>query len=455
MFVQKVRSEGTSHISYFIGAGHEAAVVDPRRDVEEYLELAGSSELSIKYVLETHRNEDYVSGSAELAAATGAKILHGGQIPFGYGSEVRDGDVIGLGSSVIKAIHTPGHTPESFSYVLYDIANPSHPLMVFCGDVIFAGDVGRTDLNGTNARERSAGELFDSITKKLLPLGPSTILCPAHGAGSICGVHIADREDTTIGTELALNMMLNMGREDFISWKKMEELEISPIFKRMEMVNLAGARPIGAVHIADAMLPKEIKRAIVKGALILDVRKPHHYSASHVPGSINLYSDFIPTYGAYVIPTSKPVVLVADCASQVESAYRLLLRSGYDRPLGHLRGGMESWMKGGNESSRLETISAKGLMSRITGGEETFLLDVRDNKEISQGTIPGAKMVHLGKVQERIADIPKSKVAVAFCGSGPRGSCAASILLRNGFTKVMNLSGGFEAWKASGYEITK
>ncbi|QLH74521.1 MAG: MBL fold metallo-hydrolase [Methanomassiliicoccales archaeon] len=455
MLVRRIRSEGISHNSYFVGDGNEAAVIDPRRDIEEYLDIASANEMTIRYVLETHRNEDLVSGSTEIASATGAKVLHGGQTPFRYGHEVHDGQRIEIGRSVIVALHTPGHTPESFSYVLYDLRSPSYPLMVFCGDTIFPGDVGRTDFFGPNVRGRMAADLFDSITRKLLPLGAGTILLPAHGPGSLCGANIEEREETTIGTEMALNRMLKMSREDFISWKIKEELEISPIFARMEAVNLEGARPMGRIAPPHALLPKEVKHLIVKGAMVLDTRKPHHFAAAHVPGAINLGVDFIPVYAPYVLPADRPLVLVTDCPAQTSILQRHLLRIGYDNIVGVLKGSMELWLKGGNETSRLEPLSAKGLSSMLSKKEDVVLIDVRDMKEITSGTVPGAKMIHLGMLQSKIGELPKNKPIVTFCGSGFRGSCAASILLRNGFSKVMNLSGGFEAWTSSGFQMGK
>jgi len=455
MFVQKVRSEGVSHLSYFIGGDSDAAVVDPRRDIGEYLEMAKKHEMSIRYVLETHRNEDIVSGARELATVTGARVLHGGQVPFRYGAELTDGQVFELEGLTIKALHTPGHTPESFSFVLYDHAAPDHPLMVFCGDTILPGDVGRTDLRGKEMRIRMASDLYESIARKLMPLGPGTILCPAHGAGSVCGGNIADREETTIGTETALNKMLRMSKKDLIAWKTVEDLELSPAFERMESVNIEGARAISSLRCPEAMPPKELKRGIVKGGLVVDVRGPHHFSAAHVPGSINLSIDNVPASAPYVIPYDRPLIIVTECTDQIDHVRNLFMRIGYENLTGYMKGGIEQWIGGGNETSKLEQISAKALHSKIASGEDIMIIDVRDGKELAGGTIVGAKAVHLGRIQARLAELPKNKVIVTCCTSGARSSCAASILLRNGFTKVMSLGGGLAAWRSLGYEMVK
>jgi hydroxyacylglutathione hydrolase len=448
MIVQKIRSEGIAHLSYFIGQGAEAAVVDPRRDIDAYLDLAVRNEMSIKFVLETHRNEDYVIGSQELAAATGAKIFHGGQQFFRYGAEIKDGQELAIGTLKIKAIHTPGHTAESFSYALYDPLTSINPFMVFTGDSLLVGEVGRTDFLGPEVREKMSSDLYDSIFQKLLPLGPGTIVCPAHGAGSVCATRIGEREDTTLAIEAASNPFLHLSKSDFIIAKRQENLEMSPTFKRMEAVNLEGPRVLGRIPNPLPLSPKELKHAIAKGAFLLDVRQPYSFAGAHIPGAINLQMDYVPAYSGYVVPPDRPIALVVEAQSQLDQIERHLIRQGYDTFAGYLRVGMDLWSKNGNEISAMTMLTAKELMNMIKRGEEMLILDVRDRREMTHGGIEGAKTIHLGEVQARLAEIPRNKLIVTYCGSGYRGSCAASILLRNGYGKVMNLHGGFNAWNA-------
>jgi hydroxyacylglutathione hydrolase len=455
LFVQKVKSEGIAHLSYFIGQGSEAAVIDPRRDIDIYLELARKNEMNIGQVFETHRNEDYAIGSQELAAATGAKIFHGGQLMFRYGLEAKDGHEFHVGDLRIKALHTPGHTPESFSYVLYEPSAGNHPVMVFCGDALLVGEVGRTDLYGMESRERLAIDLYDSITKKVLPLGAGTIICPAHGGGSVCATEIVEREESTLGIEMATNHMLLLSRPDFIEAKRRENLELSPIFRRMEQINLEGARVLGRLPIPPALTPKEVKHGIVKGGFLLDIRSPYSFAGAFIPGAINLHLSFVPVYAGYVVPPDRSVLLVAESSGQVETFVRYMVRQGYDSFAGYLRAGMDQWSKNGHELASMDMVTAKDLNVRMKKGEEMFLMDVRDRKESAQGMIEGAKLIHLGEVQARMAEIPKNKTIVTFCGSGFRGSCAASMLMRNGYPKVQNLHGGFNAWKATGSPIVR
>lgn len=455
MFFQKVKSEGIAHLSYFIGQGSEAAVIDPRRDIDIYLDIARKNEMNITHVFETHRNEDYAIGSQELAAATGAKIFHGGQLMFRYGLEAKDGQEFRLGELRIFALHTPGHTPESFSYVLHEPSAGNHPVMVFCGDALLVGDVGRTDFYGTEARERLATELHDSITRKILPLGPGTILCPAHGAGSVCATEIVEREESTLGIEMATNHMLKISRAEFIEAKRRENLELSPIFKRMEAINLEGARVLGRLPIPPALTPKELKHAIVKGGFLLDIRSPYSFAGAFIPGAINLHLNFVPVYAGYVVPHDRAVLVVAESTDHVDTFVRYMVRQGHDGFAGYLRAGMDQWSKGGHELASMDMVTAKDLNGRLKKGEEMFLTDVRDRKESAQGIIEGAKLIHLGEVHARMAEIPKNKTVVTYCGSGFRGSCAASMLMRNGYTKVENLHGGFNAWKAGGFPIVR
>ncbi|OPY33179.1 MAG: molybdopterin biosynthesis protein MoeB [Methanomassiliicoccales archaeon PtaU1.Bin124] len=448
MIVQKVRSEGIAHLSYFIGQGADAAVIDPRRDIDEYLELAARNEMNIKLILETHRNEDYVVGSLELAAATGAKILHGGQQFFKYGGEVKDGQELMVGNLRIKALHTPGHTAESFSYVLYDPSSSSSPIMVFTGDALMVNEVGRTDLMGAEAKERAASDLFDSINNKILPLGPQTIICPAHGAGSVCATQIVEREESTLGIEAMSNPMLRLSRPDFISKKLGESLEISPIFRSMEVWNLEGAKVLGRLPSPQPLSPKEIKHAMVKGAFLLDVRQPYSFAGAHIPGATNLYVDFLPVYSGYVITPDRPIALIAEGHCQLEQAVRYLVRQGYDSFAGYLRVGMDLWSKQGNEIATMDMVTAKDLMAMIKRGDDIIILDVRDKRETAKGGIDEAKILHLGEIQSRLAEVPKNKMIVTYCGSGFRGSCAASLLLRNGYSKVANLHGGYAAWQS-------
>jgi len=223
MLIQTIKSEIVSHLSYIIGSKNEAAVIDPRRDCQVYLDIANQWGAKIKYVFETHRNEDYVTGSLELTNLTSSTIFHGPGLSWGFGEVIQHNKEIEMELLKIRALHTPGHSPESMSYVLYDLESGGQPVVVFTGDTLFVGDVGRTDFLGEQMTPVMSEKLFDSITKKLLPLGDSVIVCPAHGAGSVCGGKISQREISTIGIEKKTNPMLNLSKKEFVTQKTAEQ----------------------------------------------------------------------------------------------------------------------------------------------------------------------------------------------------------------------------------------
>lgn len=258
MFIEKVRSEGLAHISYFLESNGEAAVIDPRRDVDEYLELSRSRGARIVLVLETHRNEDYVSGALELANATGAGIYHGGQLEFGYGNPLNDGQDFVLGDLKITALHTPGHTYESHSYL---VADKRGLCMLFSGDTMLSGDVGRTDLAGPEHIRELTEMLYETLQRRVLPLGKDIMVLPAHGAGSVCGHAISDRETTTIGLEVRDNRALALSRMDFVMGKMAEVMEKPPYFERMEALNLHGPIILGSLPIPPPMKPKQVRES--------------------------------------------------------------------------------------------------------------------------------------------------------------------------------------------------
>jgi len=242
MLFERIVSEGIAHNSYLIGSGGRAAVIDPRRDCDIYLEIARRNELVITHIFETHRNEDYTIGSRELEKRCGAEILHGERMAFAYGKPVKEGDRFILGSLVVSVLETPGHTEESISLVLQDTEVSDQPYMVFSGDTLFAGDIARTDFFGEERKAEMAKKIYESITHKILPLGDGVILCPAHGAGSVCGGEIADHPFTTLGYEKKTNPQLASGLELFISRRVTESPYFPPYFRQMETYNRDGAQ---------------------------------------------------------------------------------------------------------------------------------------------------------------------------------------------------------------------
>lgn len=446
MIFRRIKSEGLAHLSYFIGSGDEAAIIDPRRDVDDYLDLARQNCMDIKYVLETHRNEDYVVGSLEIKARTGCRILHGGRIPFKFGESIADGAEIRVGDLRIRALETPGHTPESLTYALYEKGNA--PLMAFTGDALFFGTTGRTDLWGTP--EEASGLLYDSIHEKILPLGDHVILCPAHGAGSVCGTGFSDRDEGTIGGERLTNPDLKLDKERFIAKKKAEPLEQPPYFSQMESYNLNGPPVTGGPPDCKPMQVSQFLEATGNGTLI-DTRMPPAFSA-HVPGAYSIWLEGMATWPGWVVSYQRPICLLLEKDEDAVAATRYLYRLGFDNVKGYLCGGFQPWLNAGQTTEFLGLLVPDALAGMLAEGKVT-LLDVRSDAEWRNGRIKEAKHIYVGELERRINEVPRGKPIACMCSTGLRASLAVSILKKAGLTDVYNVLGGITAWKAKDYPL--
>lgn len=450
MLLRKVKSEGLAHLSYLIGSKGHAAVIDPRRDCEVYLEIARENDMVISHILETHRNEDYVTGSMELQALTGARVMHG-DLDFGYGERIVDGQEIRLGSVTLRAISTPGHTVESMCYGVIDHEGGPDMVAVFTGDTLFVGGVGRTDLYGDQRLDEMSARQYDSLFGRLLELDDGTIILPAHGAGSACGSSIASREDSTIGMEKAQNPALQVDRkEEFIALKRSESLEKPYYFERMEEINLQGQPVLGHLPVAPPVAAEDAWAARGE-SVIVDVRSPSSYAAAHIPGSISLPLDILPHYGGWIIPYDRPILLVVEGPEQLDPAIRALVRTGYDHIAGHIGGGMVAWYEVALASSSFPVWSARSV--REEGAEDLFFLDIRMEKERREARAEGSHHIFVGHLPSRIDEVPKDRKVVILCSTGTRGSLAASILEMHG-RRPVNLLGGMTGWARAGLPTT-
>lgn len=453
MFLEKVKSEGIAHLSYILGDGMEAVVIDPRRDCQVYVDIAARQGARITHIFETHRNEDYVVGSQDLARLTGATIHHGKALDFSYGEDVSEGDSLEVGDLQLKILETPGHTFESISIVVTDRNYGDDPVAVFTGDALFIGDVGRTDFYPDRARE-VAGALYDSIFEKLLPLGDQTILCPAHGAGSVCGDSMASREFSTIGHERLNNPVVQKtDRDDFIDCKVNEQHYQPPYFKKMEEYNQYGPPSLYSLPQPEPMNAEDVEKAQADGAILLDLRSPEAFAGAFIPGSLAIPLEMISAYGGYLLDYESDIVLIPETREQIPIAVQHLIRIGYDRMQGYLKGGMHSWEVSGRQYDRIGAVHAADLDRRLKEGEDFTLLDVRKISEFEEGRLAGAVHIFLGELQDRIDEINLVKPIVTFCGSGERAIIAASILVRHGFTTVENSLGSMQACKNVGCEM--
>jgi hydroxyacylglutathione hydrolase len=371
MIIERIKSAGIAHNSYLIGSGSEAAVIDPRRDCQIYVDSAQQKGLKIKHIFETHRNEDYVIGSVELNNITGAEIYHGPGLDWKYGSTLRDGQKFQIGKLRLTAIHTPGHTDESMSYAIADLATGEATVMVFTGDALFVSDVGRTDLYGPEEASRLASNLYDSIFNKLLPLGDGVILCPAHGAGSVCGLRIANRDESTIGIERVQNPVLQIkDRDEFVKYKIAEKPERPHYFRQMEVYNLDGPPLVGCMPLPVPLTPTEFRSEIDRGAIVVDTSEPAAFGGAHIKGAYSIWLEGLPVFGGWVLPYDKSLLLVLEDQSHLERAVRYLIRAGYDRIIGYLKEGTEGWYNAGFPCTSLKicwTVT-KICSSWIRGG---------------------------------------------------------------------------------------
>ena len=454
MIFERIVSEGLAHYSYLAGDKNEALVIDPRRDVEVYVEKATKAGMRIVHVLETHRNEDYLVGSMELADRTGAEVWHAdSQWDYRYGSSVQPGQKWKAGRLEFEAIPTPGHTPGSMSYLLRDPTGLSS--MVFCGDALFAGEVGRIDLMGREKAAENAGQLFDSLFGKLLPLGDEVIVCPAHGAGSACGESISERLWTTIGLERKHNPRLQAkSKTEFVAALLESQPDRPPYFRRMEKLNLVGAPILKALPDIKPLDPEDFQN-LSEGAQILDTRQELAYSAAHIPGSQSIWLDGLASFAGWFLDYDRPILLVGEFNDH-ENAKRILVRLGFDNIAGFLAGGMLNWHISGRESASIRTITVHEICRRRDAGEPFWILDVRSESELEKdGRIDGAQHIHLTEIASRMNEVPKNMTVYIFCGSGMRSMVTASFLQARGWTDLSVILGGMAGWRSRKCPVEK
>ena len=454
MKVKVVKSEGLAHNSYYLTSGDEAAVIDPRRDCTIYSQLAAHDCTKIKYILETHRNEDYVTGSLELQNMTEAEIAHSKELPFKYGEHnLSDGDTLNVGNTKIKTVYTPGHTNESLSYIIFE---GSEPQMVFTGDTLFAGSVGRTDLYGKQAQPTQAEKLYDSLNEKLLILGNSILVYPAHGAGSICGSGISGQEPTTIGYEKRTNPYLQLDKEEFIKKSVSENLVVPRYFKRMEDFNLNGPPLLTEMAYPKPMLlPAFEEEMQEQNMIIIDTRLPYAFAGSHIPNSLSIWLGGTSVYPGWLMDTNQYIVFVHERPEDIDVATARFRRLGFDNMCGYLCGGMNTWQEAGRPIRSFKTISSTELKTKFSK-DEIALLDVREPHEWTEdGYIEGATLIHFADLPEKTGALPKDEPIAITCSVGNRTSIALSILEMAGYTNLSNVLGGMTAWINLGYPIKK
>ena len=447
MLLEKIKTPGLAHLSYFLSSAGEAAVIDPRRDIDVYLDLARANGAVIKHVFETHRNEDLISGAPLIKQATGAEVWHGPnpERAIRYAQEAREGRVFEIGGASVKVMETPGHTDDSLSYVLYDKSFDEGPVGVFTGDALFIGDVGRTDFYPDRKRD-VAGLLFDSL-QALMALGDQCLVYPAHGAGSVCGSGMADREFSSIGHERKNNPRLQIAdREAFIDAKVDEHHYIPPYFAEMEQCNMSGAEAA-----PPAPLPCSPGMLFDLGDHVgLDVRGIFDYAGGHRAGALCIPDEMIAAFAGWFLTAEQPILIIARDQAQALSAATTLQRIGFDRVGGYVAGVMPLGV-GNGPLETLDFVNTETVASRVDNppGDWT-LLDVRAKGEFEGGHIEGSRHAYVGELRGAVDDIDPENPVTVMCGTGARATIAASVLRRHGFKEVDVYIGSMKAWEGAG-----
>src|SRR5689334_7019289 len=451
-----------AHASYLIGSDGEAAVVDPQRDVDEYLAEASAHGLQIKYVIETHLHADFVSGHQEIAARTGAQIVFGAQagVEFDHRA-VREGEEIRMASVVLRFIETPGHTPEGICILVTDTAAPNEPPKLLTGDTLFIGDVGRPDLAGGKGYtpQTMAEMMYDSLHGKLLKLPDEVEVYPAHGAGSMCGRNMSKETSSTIGEQRKFNYALkSMSKDEFVHMMTADLPEAPSYFPRDAEINRAGARGLSELQPPQAFPPQqvlELRDDAHEGHILLDVRSAAVFGAAHDPGSMNIWAgDQFAMSDGSLIALNSPDIIFADTSTQVDESVVRLARVGIEGVKGYLEGGVESCRSAGLPLDSIEQGSVSQLKEQMANSV-LQIVDVRRPAEYVGGHVPSALNAPLASLDKSLGPLPleKDKLTAVICAGGYRSSAAASLLQQQGFSKLLNVSGGTGAWVNAGYPV--
>jgi glyoxylase-like metal-dependent hydrolase (beta-lactamase superfamily II)/rhodanese-related sulfurtransferase len=445
-----------AHASYLIGSDGEAAVVDPQRDVDEYISEAEAQGLKIKYVIETHLHADFVSGHQEIAARTGAQIIFGAQAGVAFAHRaVKDGEEITLGAVSLRFIETPGHTPEGICIL---VTAPGEPQKLLTGDTLFIGDVGRPDLAGGKGYtpQIMAEMMYDSLHGKLLKLPDEVEVYPAHGAGSMCGRNMSKETSSTIGEQRKFNYALKpMSKDQFVTMMTADLPEAPSYFPKDAEINRSGARGLSELQPPQPLTPQQVAQS--KDDVLLDVRSAADFGAAHVPGSVNIgLGGQFAMWAGSLIPLNASIVVIADTGAQVDETVVRLARVGIENVKGYLEGGVQSWRDAGLPVDTIAQVSVAELNERLAN-DDMQVVDVRRPAEYVNGHVPHALNAPLASLDKSLGplNLEKDKLTAVICAGGYRSSAAASMLQKQGFSNLLNVAGGTGAWVNAGYPVDK
>lgn len=442
-----------AHASYVVGSDGVAAVVDPQRDVDIYIETAARNGWKIEHIIETHLHADFVSGHSELAERTGARIYlgdgSGAHFPH---AAVKDGDEIRFGQCRLRFLQTPGHTLESVCIVMTDLGQPERPQTVFTGDTLFIGDVGRPDLSATHSPQELAAILYRSLHEKLLTLPDETEFYPAHGAGSLCGRQMGSESSSTIGIQRRTNYaLLARTPEEFVHLLT-DDLPPRPqYFEREVELNRRGAAPLSELPPLAAFTAAEVLDLQRQGAVVVDTRPAMEFAVAHVPGAIHIaLAGQYASWAARILGLDTRLIISGEDMEQVRESQMRMARVGIENVVGYLEEGVTGWIRSGFELEHIPQVTGPELAElREQEPDGVAVLDVREPGELSKGVIQKSVSIPLGELCARIGELDRGKLLVVHCQGGYRSSVAASLLRRAGFRDIANLIGGFDAWKTA------
>ncbi len=448
-----------AHASYLISSQGVAAVIDPQRDVDIYIEAAARNGVRIEHVIETHLHADFVSGHHELADRTGARIYlgEGSAAAFAH-TAVTDGESLQFGCCRFQFLQTPGHTLESICIVMTDIGRPGKPSAVFTGDTLFVGDVGRPDLSANHTPQQLAALLYRSLHEKLLTLPDDTEIFPAHGAGSLCGRQMSSESSSTIAKERRSNYALQAATCDEFIHLLTDSLPARPeYFAREVELNRHGAAHLDQLVPLSALAAPAVLRLQSEGAVVVDTRPAMQFAAAHVPGSIHIaLTGQYASWAARILGLDTRLIIAGEDADHVRESQIRLARVGIENIDGYLEDGVTGWIIGGYELEYIPQITVQDLAALLDSETERVgILDVREPSEVGEGAMANSARIPLGNLKARVDELDRNQLIVVHCKGGYRSSVATSLLRRAGFRDIANLTGGFDAWKAAGLPYTQ
>jgi hydroxyacylglutathione hydrolase len=458
MHVQQFVDEGLGNSTHLVISDRAglAALIDPLRDVDRYVDAAAAAGTRISHVFETHIHNDFITGSRELAARIGARIIAGAAAGLEFEhAAVADGDVIVVGDVSFTVLATPGHTPEHVSYLARDRSASDASPVLFSGGSLLVGAVSRTDLLG---HEHAAGlgrQLFHSLHEKIMPLPDDVAVYPTHGAGSFCTATPGAARQTTIGDERQSNPFLKLATPDALVVELARVMPSFPTyFHHMREINRRGPKLLGDLPALEPLAPSDVAARMRRGEAVVDVRPVARYLEGHIPGVYHV--ELRPAFAAWVgwvVPFAIPVILVSDTINVHDEAVRQLVRIGYDDLPGHLAGGMPAWEQAGLPIARLPVLTVAQVRERLERGEPLVVLDVRQDAEWAVGHVSGARHVEAGALATDDHGLPRMVPIAAHCGHEQRSATALSVLERHGYANLHLIEGGWSAWQAAGYPV--